>query len=154
MKPRSPAKPEPGPSIDSSPLQGLVGYAARRASMVLSDSFVHQLAPLNLRPVPFTLLSLIGANPGITSTQLCALLDIQSSNLVGLVKQLQDRDLITRQPHPEDGRAHGLHLTPGGRTLLKQASAMAAQADRQATAALSDSEVKKLLQLLGKIHGL
>ncbi|MEI7786506.1 MAG: MarR family winged helix-turn-helix transcriptional regulator [Betaproteobacteria bacterium] len=154
MKPRSPAKPESSPSIDSSPLQGLVGYAARRASMVLSDSFVRHLAPLNLRPVPFTLLSLIGATPGITSTQLCALLDIQSSNLVGLVKQLQERELIMRQPHPEDGRAHGLHLTPAGRTFLEQASAMAAQADRQATAALSDAEVKKLLQLLSKIHGL
>ena len=140
--------------VDSSPLQGLVGYAAKRASMVMSDYFAQHLAPLRLRPVPFTLLSLIGANPGITSTQLCSLLDIQSSNLVGLVKQLQGRGLILRQPHPEDGRAHGLHLTAAGRALLIKANALVAQADREATAQLTQAEVKKLLQLLGKIHGL
>jgi DNA-binding MarR family transcriptional regulator len=139
--------------IDTEPLQGLVGYAARRASMVLLERFVQHMAPLDLRPVPFTLLSLIGANPGITSTQLCTELAIQSSNLVGLVKQLQDRGLIRRQPHPCDGRAMGLHLTTDGRELLSRASQVAAQADRQATARLSEAEVKKLLALLRKIDG-
>jgi DNA-binding MarR family transcriptional regulator len=143
---------ELGPQINTEALQGLVGYAARRASMVLLERFVQQMAPLDLRPVPFTLLSLIGANPGITSTQLCTELVIQSSNLVGLVKQLQDRALIRRQPHPCDGRAMGLHLTTAGRALLSRASQVAAQADRQATARLSEAEVKKLLSLLQKIH--
>ena len=143
---------ELGPQINTEPLQGLVGYAARRASMVLLERFVQQMAPLDLRPVPFTLLSLIGANPGITSTQLCTELAIQSSNLVGLVKQLQDRALIRRQPHPCDGRAVGLHLTTDGRALLSRASQVAAQADRQATARLSEAEVRKLLSLLRKIQ--
>ena len=142
---------QPDLEIDTAPLQGLVGYAARRASMVLLERFMTQMAPLDLRPVPFTLLSLIGANPGITSTQLCTELAIQSSNLVGLVKQLQDRSLIRRQPHPCDGRAVGLHLTPAGRVLLSRASQVAAQADRQATARLTDAEVRKLLSLLQKI---
>jgi DNA-binding MarR family transcriptional regulator len=143
---------ELGPQINTEPLQGLVGYAARRASMVLLERFVQQMAPLDLRPAPFTLLSLIGANPGITSTQLCTELAIQSSNLVGLVKQLQDRALIRRQPHPCDGRAVGLHLTTDGRALLSRASQVAAQADRQATARLSEAEVRKLLSLLRKIQ--
>jgi DNA-binding MarR family transcriptional regulator len=142
---------QPDLEIDTAPLKGLVGYAARRASMVLLERFMTQMAPLDLRPVPFTLLSLIGANPGITSTQLCTELAIQSSNLVGLVKQLEDRALIRRQPHPCDGRAMGLHLTAAGRALLSRASQVAAQADRQATARLSEAEVKKLLSLLHKL---
>ena len=146
------AETQPGLEIDTGPLQGLVGYAARRASMVLFDSFTQHMAALDLRPTLFTLLSLIGANPGITSTQLCTELAIQSSNLVGLVKQLQDRALIRRQPHPCDGRAMGLHLTAAGRALLSRASQIAAQADRQATAGLSEAEVKKLLSLLRKIQ--
>ncbi len=153
MKRPSPAPSNPGQDIDSSALQGLAGYATRRAWLVLQEHFKQHMSAVDLRPVPFTLLTLIGANPGITSTQLCTMLDMPSSNLVGLVKQLQDRDLIERQPHPGDGRALGLHLRAAGRSLLRKAREAAERADRQATAALSDAELAQLLALLGKIHG-
>lgn len=138
--------------VDTSLLEGFVGYAARRASLALIDSFSRRMATLDLRPVTFTLLALVGSNPGITSAQVCATLDIQSSNLVGLVKQLQDRALITRQPHPRDGRAMGLHLSAAGRSLLKNALECAAQAEQDVTARLSRDEVEQLLKLLRKVY--
>lgn len=146
------ALPIDGPAVDTTVLEGLVGYAARRASLVLVDSFMRHMAVLDLRPVSFTLLALVGRNPGITSSQLCATLGIQSSNLVGLVKQLHDRGCIQRQPHPSDGRALGLHLSAQGRTLLKKALETAAQADREATAQLTHEEVAQLLGLLRKVY--
>ncbi len=148
-----PAAPDELQGIDSSLIEGFVGYAARRASLAIIDSFARHMAVHELRPVGFTLLTLVGRNPGITSSQLCALLGIASSNLVGLVKQLQDRSLIRRQPHPSDGRAMGLHLTAAGRSLLKKALHSAAQADRDATARLSPQELQELLRLLRKVYG-
>jgi DNA-binding MarR family transcriptional regulator len=138
--------------LDSALIEGFVGYAARRASLTLIDSFARHMAEHELRPVAFTLLSLVGSNPGITSSQLCALLGIHSSNLVGLVKQLQDRELTVRQSHPRDGRAMGLHLTAAGRALLDKALVSAAQADLQATARLSEAERQQLLRLLHKVY--
>ena len=129
-----------------------MGYAARRASLAIIDSFARHMAVHDLRPVGFTLLTLVGSNPGITSSQLCALLGIASSNLVGLVKQLQDRSLIHRQPHPSDGRAMGLHLTVAGRNLLKKALHSATQADQDATARLTQEELQELLRLLRKVY--
>jgi len=139
-------------AVDTSLVEGFAGYAARRASLALIEHFVGRMAALDLRPVGFTLLALIGSNPGITSAQLCATLGIQSSNLVGLVKQMQDRALVQRRPHPRDGRAVGLHLTPSGRALLKKALAVAEQSDREATAALSEAEFAQLLRLLRKVY--
>ena len=94
----------------------------------------------------------IGHNPGITSRQLCATLNIQPPNLVGMVNQLQARELILRRPHPRDGRAMGLHLTPEGRKMMKQAEVTAFELEEAATARLSAAERKTLMQLLQKIY--
>ncbi len=157
MPARPPADPGDIPpaaaeGIETGGIEGFVGYSVRRASLAIIENFIRRMAPLELRPVSFTLLTLVAGNPGITSSQLCTLLGIQSSNLVALVKQLLDRELIARQPHPKDGRAMGLHLTPTGRSLLKKASAVAHAADLEATGHLSDAERQTLVRLLKKIY--
>ena len=138
--------------IDTQVIEAFLGYSARRASLLILANFVRRLAPLALRPVDFTVLALAGSNPGITSSQLCQLLDIQSPNLVVLVKQLQDRGLIDRRPHPTDGRAMGLHLTTTGRRLVDEATTMAHEADDEASGNLSASERQTLARLLRKVY--
>jgi DNA-binding MarR family transcriptional regulator len=138
--------------IDTTLIESFLGYSARRASETLLGSFNRRMAPLKLRPVDFTVMALAGSNPGITSSQVCPLIDIQSPNLVVLVKRLEDRGLIKRQPHPRDGRALGLHLTPEGRRLVAQATALAHEADDTAANRLSADERKTLARLLRKIY--
>lgn len=138
--------------VDTSYLEGLVGYNARRATLVIVDAFLRNMAVYGLRPVDFSVLSLIAHNPGITSRQLCTTLNIQPPNLVGMISQLQRRELITRRPHPHDGRAMGLHLTAEGRKMMKQAEATASELEETATARLSPAERKTLMQLLKKIY--
>ncbi len=140
-------------AIDTAVIEAFLGYGTRRASEVIHGNFIRRMAPLGLRPVGFTVLALTGRNPGITASQLCQILDLQSPNLVGLVKQLQDRALIERRPHPTDGRAMGLHLTLGGRQLLEQASALAQAADEEASTLLTPDERQTLARLLHKIYG-
>lgn len=138
--------------VDTSFLEGLVGYNARRASLVIVESFLKHMAVYKLRPVDFSVLSLIAHNPGITSRQLCATLAILPPNLVGMVNALEKRELIVRRPHPHDGRAMGLQLTPAGKKLVRQAEQSATRLEDEATARLSASERKQLMQLLRKIY--
>ena len=112
MSTRKPAPDTAVTEVDTSYLESLVGYNARRATLVIVDAFLRNMAVYGLRPVDFSMLSLIAHNPGITSRQLCTALNIQPPNLVGMINQLQTRELIVRRPHPHDGRAMGLHLTP------------------------------------------
>lgn len=152
MASRTPAAEVAVEKVDTSYLESLVGYNARRATLVIMEAFFRQMAVYGLRPTDFSVLSLIAHNPGITSRQLCTSLDIQPPNLVGLINQLQKRELITRQPHPHDGRAVSLHLTPAGRKLVSQAEVTAAELEDEATARLSATERKTLMQLLKKIY--
>ena len=110
------------------------------------------MATHDLKMVEFSVLSLVSHNPGITSRQLCAALDVMPPNLVGLIAALERRKLIERRPHPTDRRAVGVHLTPAGAELTAQAERTAAQLEMDATYRLTDAERKTLIQLLQKIY--
>lgn len=146
----------PGPEGDGLPdtryLETLVGYNARRAALSVIGVFLRRMAPYELRPVDFSVLTVIAHNPGVTSRQICAALDILPPNLVGMVKVLLKRKLIVRRPHPNDGRAYGLHLTAQGVRLHQEAQATATALEIEATAALTPDEVQTLIALLRKVY--
>ena len=139
-------------TVDTSYLQTLMGYNARRAALSIIELFLERLAPYGLKPVDFSVMSTIGHNPGVTSRQLCATLNLLPPNLVGLIQSLESRGLIERKPHPHDGRAVGLHATPKGQALMQQAEQTAADLEAEKTAKLTPAQRKTLLALLQKIY--
>jgi DNA-binding MarR family transcriptional regulator len=161
-RPRAPrktptvAKPAPAAEydngIDTSYLESLLGYNARRAALAVIGVFLQRMAPFGLRPVDFSVLTLIAHNPGITSRQLCAALDILPPNLVGMIKSLDKRGLIERRAHPTDRRAQGLHLSPAGKKLQKNAQATATQLEIDVAHRLSMAELDTLKALLHKVY--
>jgi DNA-binding MarR family transcriptional regulator len=133
-------------------LETLVGYNTRRAALVIIGEFMERMAVYDLRTVDFSVLSLITHNPGITSKQLCNTLGIQAPNLVSMVNALEKRTLIKRLPHPNDGRAMGLHMTEMGINMMQEAEKTAARLERKSTASLTADERKTLMKLLKKIY--
>lgn len=138
--------------IDTRYLQTLLGYNARRAALTIISLFVPRMADFGLRPVDFSILSVICHNPGITSKQLCSVLDLLPPNLVGKINALEQRGLLERHSHPSDGRALGLHLTPSGQALMKQAEKSAFELEAEAASQLSATERQTLIRLLRKVY--
>ncbi len=133
-------------------LEALLGYNTRRAALHIIGAFMQNMAEFDLRPAEFSVLSLIRHNPGITSRQLCAALNILPPNLVVILKQFEKRGLIARKPHPTDGRAIGLSLTDKGNTLVAAAEEVSAASDLSSTQTLTAAERKTLTRLLQKIY--
>ena len=138
--------------MDASYLQSLLGYNARRASLAIIEQFHIDMASFDLRPVDFSVLSLIRHNPGITSRQLCNALNIQPPNMVVFLKSFEKRQLVEREPHPTDGRAMGLTLTESGEVLMQAAEKTAKDSGLKASSALTDGERQTLSRLLQKIY--
>ena len=138
--------------VDTSFLEGLLGYNARRAALAVIDVFLQRMAPFQLKPVDFSVLSVVAHNPGITSRQLCSTLGILPPNLVGMVNTLEKRELVARKPHPRDGRAMGLHLTPTGQKLMRDAEKTAAALEAEVASRLSTAELRTLIGLLKKVY--
>jgi DNA-binding MarR family transcriptional regulator len=138
--------------VDTSFLQTLMGYNARRAALSIIELFLERLAPYGLKPVDFSVMSTIQHNPGVTSRQLCATINLLPPNLVGLIQSLESRGLIERKPHPHDGRAVGVHASPKGQALMVQAEQTASELEIEKTAKLTPAQRKTLLTLLQKIY--
>jgi DNA-binding MarR family transcriptional regulator len=138
--------------VDTRYLETLLGYNARRVSLAVIEVFLGRMEGYKLRPVDFSVASLIVHNPGITSRQLCSTLGILPPNLVGLINALEDRGLIRKRPHPTDGRASGLHATSAGISLMKEAETEAKSLENGVAARLTSAERKTLIRLLKKAY--
>jgi DNA-binding MarR family transcriptional regulator len=152
MRMREGPQPQAVEAVDTSYLESLLGYNARRAALAVIEVFLERMSVYGMRPVDFSVMSLITHNPGITSRQLCTTLGIQPPNLVGMVNGLEKRGLIERHPHPHDGRAMGLHLTASGLKLMREAERTAARLEADVGSRLSAAEVKTLIRLLKKVY--
>jgi DNA-binding MarR family transcriptional regulator len=138
--------------VDTSYLETLLGYNARRAALAVIAQFLERMAVYDLKPVDFSVMSVIVHNPGVTSRQLCAALNILPPNLVGLVQSLEARGLIERLPHPHDGRAMGLHPSEQGQELMLKAEATATELEMNIGSKLTPNQVQTLVTLLQKIY--
>jgi MarR family transcriptional regulator, lower aerobic nicotinate degradation pathway regulator len=67
-----------------------------------------------LRPRHMIALKLLGERGPMTQHALGIALSLDPSNVVGLLNELEDRDLITRRRDPADRRRHIVELTAAG----------------------------------------
>ena len=141
---------EPAPRLDLGPLPGLVGYALRRAQLAVFQDFVETMASLDIRPGQYSVLLVIATNPGVSQTEISDALGIKPTNLAVLLNGLQARGLTERRRGAADKRAHALHLTAAGKTLMRKLDALIEQHETRVTAALGPDGKARLLKLLEK----
>lgn len=151
-----PLKPPPahgaGPAgLDQSELLGLVGYNCRRAYLSVVAGVVDRLSAHGLSPAEFSVLSVIGSNPGSPQRAIADTLAIAPPNLARLLDGLAARGLVERLPHPQDRRAQALHLTAAGRRTARDALRAVEAAERDALATLAPAERDTLIALLQRL---
>lgn len=148
-KPTSP--PAPDAPLNQDQLLRLVGYNCRRAYLNILPQFFKRMEKFDLRPVDYTILTLVNANPGINQKRLAQASGVAPPNMAPLLDRLEQRGLLARQRNPADKRSQVLVLTEEGRDLCAQADRMAFKLEHDATSVLSDAERAELLRLLQKI---
>jgi DNA-binding MarR family transcriptional regulator len=141
---------EPSPPLDLGPLPGLVGYALRRAQLAVFQDFVETMASLDVRPGQYSVLLLIAINPGVSQTEISEALGIKPTNLAVLLNGLQARGLTERRRDAADKRAHALHLTATGKTLMRRLDGLIEEHEQRVTASLGPDGKARLLKLLEK----
>lgn len=148
----------PWPSLPGSPapldaaLDDLIGYAMRRAQLKLFQNLIGRLSAHDLRPAQFSALAIINQNPGLMQTDLARALAIEPPQVVPLLNKLESRALAVRVRCKPDKRSYGIFLSKAGEALLKELTQIAAESDKNATAALDNQERDELLRLLKKIY--
>lgn len=134
----------------ASPLDTLLGYRLRRASMAMMADLVSALRAFDLSVGEASLLILIGANPGCRQSDVGRALEIKRANLTPLLGRMKARSLVSDTPI--DGRSLSLALTPAGMALQQEVLSHVAASDRSFRDRLALDE-KALLTALATISG-
>jgi DNA-binding MarR family transcriptional regulator len=106
------------------------------------------LAPLGLRPRHLVALTVLRELGGSTQQALSTTLQIDRTNLVGLLNELEAENLIERRRSSEDRRRHIVELTTAGIDLLAKAEFLLAAVEDEVLSALDDEQRETLYSLL------
>jgi DNA-binding MarR family transcriptional regulator len=138
-------------SADLGDLEQHVGYLLRRAQLaVFADFSAVQSGPVT-RPGQFSVLAVIGRNPGLSQSRLCETLAIKRANLVAVIDNLESLDLVRRDPSTTDRRSNRLQLTAVGERVLKRAIDDQAKHEARLTRLLGAAGRAALIRQLTKL---
>ena len=133
-------------------LKSLAGYLIRQAQLWVFQDFNETLAPLDIRPVQYSILTVIKENPGLSQMALSQVLGIVRSGVVPLLDGLESRGLLKRTAHASDRRSHALRLTAEGSALLDRADALVQQHEDRLIQKVGPRGHKQLIEIL-KVFG-
>ena len=136
------------PVIGLGALNQHVGYFVRRLQVWVFQDFIRRLSRIDVSPAQFSVLVVIGTNPGLSQAELAATLGIERARLVRMLHRLERRDLTQRLPSAADGRRHALRLTRDGQKLLGQAKTLAAQHEAVLKQKFGTERYRTLLETL------
>ena len=106
------------------------------------------LAPMGLRPRHLVALTVLRERGGSTQQALAATLEMDGTNIVGLLNELEAGNLIERRRSPQDRRRHQVVLTGAGAEQLTKAECALSAAEDEVLGALDENQRETLYSLL------
>ncbi|MBC2777509.1 MarR family winged helix-turn-helix transcriptional regulator [Parasphingopyxis marina] len=139
-------------TLDYGLLSELTGFAIKRANVIDFASFGNTLDDKTVTPLRFSMLNLIGCNPGLQQVQLADALGLSRSATTVTIDYWDERGCVERRSDPADRRSYGIYLTDEGRTRLDRIAGLVAAHDKKFTENLTRAELVELRRLLAKLY--
>ncbi len=137
--------------VEPSHLTSHLGYWLRYVSNYVSYAFARKLEDRGVTVAEWVMLrELYGVN-AIAPSRLSEQMGMTRGAITKLADRLIAKALITRNANPQDARAQTLELTPSGRDLVPELSALADRNDAEFFGHLTPDERQSLERVLKDI---
>ena len=107
-------------TLDLGDLPRSLGFMLRLAQISSFAHFFREFADCDVKPGEFTVIWVIGLNPGVKQGALARTLHIKPAHMTKLVQRMVRDGLVRREIPSEDRRSVRLSLTPAGEAHLKR----------------------------------
>ena len=104
-------------------------------------------------PAVGRLLACAAENPGVSSRELCELLDVRPSSLSEMLARAEADGLLTRAADEADKRVQRITLTEKGSRLISELKSARDEDARKKTSCLTEEEKKQFCELCEKLSG-
>lgn len=125
----------------------------RQLSRIITRVYDDAMRPLGITASQYTLLAQLASRDGITAVEIGHELDIEKSTLSRNLKRLLALGHIIMDP-PAGRRGRGLHLTPKGQAVLKEAYPVWQAAQSRTIGVMGADSRERLDGLLGNAEKL
>ena len=127
----------------------LTGLYRRRFQTLLAEE--PWVAESGVKAPTYGVLSVVKERGPISQREVCDWLGLHASDMVELVDHLERLGWVERRRDATDRRRYQLTITPEGRTTLARYDAIAAQAEDVVLEPLSETERRRLIELVTKV---
>jgi MarR family transcriptional regulator, lower aerobic nicotinate degradation pathway regulator len=129
------------------------GFLLRRAHQISAAVFEDECRELGLTPAQFGVLTVIKAHPGLGQSSLARALGFDKVTVLRVLRGLETRGLVAREPAADNKRNVSVGLTPDGKAMLARAQKPAERAYKRLLAPLDKDQQAQLVQLLQLLTG-
>jgi DNA-binding MarR family transcriptional regulator len=109
------------------------------------------LAEFGLTPAQLLMLFRMRDHGELSSAALARDIGVRPQSMIGLIRPLERKGFLEREPSPEHQRVLHMRLTPEGKKLVANALRVAGRIESDLLADLSDKEIGSLQDVLTKI---
>ena len=138
--------------VDYGLLGDLAGFSVKLVWIIGYGLLMRGFGNSGVTPLRFSMLELIGRNPGLPQIQLANALGLSRPAATLAIDFWAERGCVERRPDPSDRRSVGVFATAKGEQELEWLRAAVREADDALTKRLTPQEVTQLRTLLAKIH--
>ena len=137
---------------DLGELADIVGFHIRLAHVAVYRHFTETFSDLELTQKQVSVLWLVDDHPGISQIAVGQRLQMDRATTMTIVNRLQERGYLRRERSTSDARKQALYLTPEGRAALATAKSCIGEHEAWLKGRFTSDEVKKLVEMLARIH--
>ncbi|MFI8853838.1 MarR family transcriptional regulator [Streptomyces sp. 891-h] len=136
--------------MTSMPASERLGSHIKEAEHALNATKHAVLKPAGLTVPQYAALLQLAENPGIPAAALARACRVTAPTMNTVLKNLQQRGLITRTPHPWHRNVLETRLTELGTQVMAEADENAVRVERGLAAQFTDEERAQLISLLAR----
>ena len=126
-------------------------FLMKRLGFKLKDQSMAAYEQAGLHPYHHAVLAVLDEGTRETQGAIADALAYDRGQLVGLLDELEERNLVERRRDPADRRRHTVRLTPDGKRALAKLRALARQLEDDFLASLDKDERAQLHALLRRL---
>ena len=123
-------------------------FLLKRLGFTAKQRSIDEYERFGLSPYHHGILALLEGSAPETQAEIADALGYDRGTLVGLLDELEERDLVERKRNPEDRRRHLVRLTADGKRMLEKLRALSRRLEDEFLAPLDDEQRAQLHALL------
>ncbi|AZM79796.1 MarR family transcriptional regulator [Streptomyces sp. KPB2] len=127
-------------------------YLLKRTELVVRARLEELLKPAGVTALQYTALTVLERHDGISAAQLARDSFVTAQSMADMVRGLESRGLVRREPNPGNRREKVILLADAGRRLLAEYAEPARMLEQRMVADLDPADVERFRDVLRSAH--